>query len=278
MSELTGSSKLAAYVSDYLDDNLNESEKNELQNIIEQENLSSWVDDYAISRGQLQIALQKVHANEKLLLKLNSLLETDATRISNEEKIIDKIEEVEHTRSNLKLGFLFTLVAVIVSLSWYYFGPEKDLQFNALESLIYEGIALDESPETRLDFATNSISEVNSYLRQSPDINYSLPNFKPISDGWELNGVSVIDYEVVKIIALNYSDKSNDTFTLFVFPGDLKDLPKAEPGNEYGLLYQAYAGDEYTLIAWQYKPELLAFIVGRDSPQDFAKIASRLKN
>ena len=27
MSELTGSSKLAAYVSDYLDDNLNESEK-----------------------------------------------------------------------------------------------------------------------------------------------------------------------------------------------------------------------------------------------------------
>ena len=67
----------------------------------------------------------------------------------------------------MKLGFLFTLVAVIVSLSLYYFGPEKDLQFNALESLIYEGIALDESPETRLDFATNSISEVNSYLRQS---------------------------------------------------------------------------------------------------------------
>ena len=59
-------------------------------------------------------------------------------------------------------------------------GPEKTLQFNALESLIYEGKALDESPDNRLDFTTSSISDVKKYLRQSPDIIYDFPNFKAI--------------------------------------------------------------------------------------------------
>ena len=86
-------------------------------------------------------------------------------------------------------------------------------------SLIYEGKALDESPDNRLDFTTSSISDVNSYLRQSPDILYDFPNFKAIKGGWELNGVSIIDYEIVKIIALNYSSKTEeDTFSTFVFP------------------------------------------------------------
>ena len=262
MSELKASTKLAAYVSEYLDGSLSEANKNSLQSIIEQENLSSWVDDFAIHRGQFQIAFQKVQANEALLLNLNSLLENDAKDYLVRKRVIEKIEEVEHTRSIFKLGLIFVVVALIAGLGWHYFGPEKTLQFNALESLIYEGIALDESPDNRLDFTTSSISDVNSYLRQSPDIIYDFLSFKAIKGDWELNGVSIIDYEIVKIIALNYDPNLlKIAFSTFVFSGELSDLPKSEPGNEYGLLYQAYAGDDYTL-AWQYTPKLLAFIVG----------------
>ena len=138
-------------------------------------------------------------------------------------------------------------------------------------------VYLDESPESRIDFATNSLSDANSYLRQSPDINYDFPVVKNAGSGWELNGVSIIDYEVVKIIALNFDSKTiEESFSFFAFPGLLSELPKAEPGNEYGLLYQAYSGDNYTLIAWQYTPELLGFIVAQDDPEVLAKIASKI--
>ena len=54
MSELNGSSMVRAYVSEYLDGTLSETKKNEVQNAIEKEGMSTWVDDFAIHKGQLQ--------------------------------------------------------------------------------------------------------------------------------------------------------------------------------------------------------------------------------
>jgi hypothetical protein len=94
--------------------------------------------------------------------------------------------------------------------------------------------------------------------------------------GWQIDGATVIDYEVAKVAAVMYERggaKTKELFFFFSFAGELSDLPASEPGNMRGLIFQTYASNELNLVAWQVAPGVVALLVGRRSAPELAEIA-----
>ena len=135
-------------------------------------------------------------------------------------------------------------------------------------------MAFDEDSEGRLDLPSTELNEVSEYLSAYPGLDYKPLVMKPIGKGWEPEGATVIDYEISKVAVVKYrNSESKDTLYHYTFAGELKDLPKSDPGNYRGLIFQTYASDQLNIIAWQQEPGMLCFLVGRRSAPELANLA-----
>jgi len=274
--ELKDQDFLYAYLTEYLDDQLPEDQRSRFEKALEVENLSSMTTDFGICRGQLQITLQKLYLDEAQIHQLHTLVEDDAARANHEAHDIEDVGRSELFGNTVRALILLLFIGIVVGFAYAFLAPAKKIAFAPLDTLMYESLVMAEEPIIRLDFPTDKIDELRDYFVRYPDLGFRVRQFQSPGADWGLVGGSVIDYEVSKIVTAQFLNKSQGEFLfIYLFEGQLKDLPYAQPGNRDGLVYQAYASDRLNVIAWQVSSNILGMVMGYRGTEDLAKIAQK---
>jgi hypothetical protein len=274
--ELDDQDFVYAYVTEYLDEQLPPEQKERFDKLLTDDQLATLPTDFGIKRGQLQIALQKLYLDESQIHQLHTLVEDDAARADHEAHDIEDLGRWELWGNSLRLVVLMILLAGVVGGTYYFLAPPPKAAFNSLEALMYESMVMMEEPEERLDFPTESVAELRDYFRRYPDLGFRVHKFESPGSKWGLVGGSVIDYEVARIVAAQFLNRQNGEFLfIYMFEGQLDDLPHSEPGNQDGLVYQAYASSALNVIAWQVSENVLGMVMGYRGAPDLAQVAQK---
>jgi hypothetical protein len=268
---------LYGYLSEYLDETLPIDQCKRFEDLAQRLKMESLSTDYGIRRGRLQIETQRLYLDEKQMHDIHDLVEDDAARANHEAHDIDDVGRSELVGNAFRFVILIGFLGLMVFGGFKFFGPEKKAPFKALDSLIYEAIVMAEDPEGRLDFPTDKIEELNSYFKRYPELRFDPKSMREPGGEWELNGGTVIDYELAKIIAVQFNGKNNrEKLYLFLWNGELEQLPKSEAGNFQGLVYQAYASDKWNIVAWQVAPGVNGMMVGHPGAKELAELAFKV--
>lgn len=268
---------LFGYLSEYLDETLPSDQRKRFEDIAQRLKLDGLATDYGIRRGRLQIEAQRLYLDEKHMHDIHDLVEDDAARANHEAHDIDDVGRSELKGNAFRFVVLITFLGLMIFGAIKFFGPEKKAPFKALDSLIYEAIVMAEDAEGRLDFPTDKLSELNTYFKRYPELGFAPKEMREPGADWELNGGTVIDYEVAKIMAVQFAGKnSREKLYLFLWDGKLEQLPKSEPGNFQGLVYQTYASDKWNIVAWQAAPGVTGMMVGHRGAKDLAELAFKV--
>ncbi|MFW7380435.1 MAG: hypothetical protein ACOH5I_16605 [Oligoflexus sp.] len=274
--ELKDQDFLYAYLTEYLDDQLPADQKSRFEKGLAAENLDSLTTDFGICRGQLQIALQKLYLDEAQIHQLHTLVEDDAARANHEAHVIEDVGRSELLGNSMRGVFLLVLIGAIAAFAYTYLAPKKKIAFAPLDTLMYESLVMIEEPVVRLDFPTDKVDELRDYFVRYPDLGFRVRQFQSPGAEWGLVGGSVIDYEIAKIATAQFLHRRQGEYLfLYMFEGQLTDLPYAQPGNSEGLIYQAYASDRLNVIAWQVSNNILGMAMGSGGTEDLAKVAKK---
>jgi hypothetical protein len=227
---------------------------------------------FRVRRGQLQLAVQRLNLTGEDMEKLRSLVASAEIRHTQEAQRIEEISAFS-ARRRLRRQLAFAGVALAVVFAVVYTGAPRKTKFNVLETLSYESLALIEDGKERLDLPSDNIEEVKEYLANYPDLGppAKAKVLTAKASGMSIEGATVLDYDSTRVAVVVYSDPvKRDRILYFTLPGETGDLPKAEPGNFQGLIYQTYASDRLNMIAWNPTPGVLAIAAGSRGATDLA--------
>lgn len=268
-----------AYLSDYLDDQISGADQKRFDALLEKPEFKDLPERFKTARGHMQVALQSFALHEDQMHSLRALVEDDASRATHEATNIETVGRWEFW-GNLgrRLGILGFLLAAVFALV-YYVTPPKKAAFRPLESLVYEAIAMEEDPDGRLDFPTNNLKEIQDYFNSYPELGFRVPNLKVPAETWQPEGAAIIDYDTAKIAASQFTNaKIQEKLFFFMYDGSVTQLPKAEPGNYKGLLYQTYTSEKVNIVTWQVADGVVGMVVGHRSGPELADFAKSLMN
>jgi hypothetical protein len=263
------------HLSDYLDDTLPSDVANRYSKLLEIETYKAALEKYSSNRGKLQVKVRPLALNEDEYLKIRENIQDNAARQSIEAvriNQIDRSQKVAKLRRSLVitaiiLGFFYSVYAILT--------PEKKARFDALQYLGYEALTMAQHPEGRIDLPSNSLSDVQDYFNSSPVFDHKPQILRPAA-GWKIDGASIIDYELVKVAVVQYTDgKSGEKLFQFAYVGQLTDLPRAEPGDFMGIKYHAYTSDRINLIAWQQSEQVVSFLASRMAAETMAQFVKQ---
>jgi len=266
-----------SYLSEHLDGDLPDEIKPRFEEMLKQPGQEEIPEHFQKMRGRMQLALQSCYLKEEEKSELHALLQDPAEMERQEAAQAEAIARSESQAFFLRKSILGSLLAIFVGFLAYIFVPDNSVEFKPLEYLGYEAVAMQEDPDGRLELATKKIEDIGQYLASYPGLGFKARVLKPFS-GWTPEGTTVADYEIAKVAVVQYG-KSNSGEKLFHFnyKGNLGDLPKSDPGNLRGLVYQAYANDDVNIIAWQHTDNMVSFMVGRLGAVELAEIAVKAK-
>lgn len=273
-AELSDDETFYAYLPEYLDEQLDKNDRDKFQEIVVRKGWGQLIEDYADARGHFQLALQDLFVDDHLIHELHVMVEDDAERANHEAADIDDYSKAE-TKGALFRGLTILLMILFIGGATYFFlAPESKPPFSALDSLLYESIVLVEDPEGRLDFPTNSMSDLLDYFQRYPDLGVDVAGLNSPGSQWLLEGGAVIDYDVQKIVAVQFSKiLEEESLIIYLFAGDMKDFPKSEPGTYKELTYQAYSSEYFNVVVWPIKEGSLGMILGGGTPQELSELA-----
>ncbi len=230
---------------------------------------------FRLRRGQLQLAVQNFQLSPADIEKLKTMVASPDIRHTQEAVKIEEISAFEANRHLLRqLAFAAAVLAVVVAVV-YKSAPRKPV-LNTLEVLSYESLALVEDGKDRLDLPTDNLDEVKEYLASYPELGFKPKVLTSKSTGLQVEGASVLDYDPTKVAVVIYADPNrHDRILHFTLAGQTSELPKAEPGNFQGLIYQTYASDTLNMIAWNPAPGVLAIAAGSRGATELADFVRR---
>jgi len=230
---------------------------------------------FRLRRGQLQLAAQNFRLGGSEIEKLKNLVASAEVRHTQEAQRIEEISSFEARRRAVrKLVFAGVALAAIFGIV-YKMAPRKQA-INTLEVLSYESLALVEDGRERLDLPTDNIQEVREYLASYPELGFSPKVIAASASGMGIEGASVLDYDPTKVAVVVYNDpKRQDRILYFTMAGETGDLPRAEPGNFQGLIYQTYASDRLNMIAWNAGPGILGIAAGSRGAAELAEFVRK---
>jgi hypothetical protein len=267
-----------AHLADYLDDEgMPPDRRQRFEEIAKKLKLEGVATDYGIRRGRLQIEAQRLFLDDKHLHDIHDLVEDDAARAKHEAEDIEEVGKSELKGNVFRFTILLAVAAAFIFGGVRFFSGEKKAPFKALDSLIYEAIVMTEDPQDRLDFPTEKLSELNDYFKRYPDLGFKPKVMQEPGTGWDVNGGTVIDYEVAKVLAVQFTGKNTgEKLYLFLYEGSLEQLPASTPGNFQGLVYQAYASDKLNIVAWQASSEMVGMMIGYRGAKELSELAFRI--
>ena len=277
MPEGDGEALVYGSIAAYLDDELTSHERKAFEVALTKMGRPDLPRLFGSVRGLFQLKMQDYSLDEAAMHHLRSLVTSDSERATIEATAMDSINKTELVGNLMRRLVVVGLFFAVVFSFIYWLTPPKKVPFMPLETLVYEAAAMEEGGENRLDFPTDSLAQANDYLRAYPDLGFPMPVLAAITSGWKLTGATVIDYDVAKIAALELNQESlGEKAYLFVFDGQLAQLPKAATGNYKGLLYQTYETNQLNVIAWQIANGVVGLMAAHRSAPEMADMARAL--
>jgi len=273
-TQLNDADLLYGYLDEYLDGELTPDILAKIEPLLKTPEFAGLPDRFQALRGKLQLAMQSYYLKEEELGVLSALVVPQGDKQKAEATSIEVLSRKNTHSVYLRAGVLVFMVAAISASIWK-FGRHKEQKFKPLEYLGYEAQAMDEDAQERLNLPSHDAKEVRQYLESYPGLEFKAQVLHVLPTGWQVDGATVIDYEVAKVAAVLYErggGKNKEKFFYFSFAGDLSDLPSAEAGNMRGLIYQTYTSNELNFVAWQPVPGVVAILAGRHSAPELAEI------
>jgi len=249
MAELNEKEFFFGYLAKYLDGNLSGSAGKKFDALIEKEEYAKLSSKFQVSRGVFQNYFSKIHLPDVTFKNIRDLLEDQDHRFKTEMTKIEALEKSEFTSYLLRRVILTFIVIGLVALGVWFFKPKSAASFPTLEYIGFEALALAEDPG-RLDLPTNDSKDVAQFLKAAPGLDFTPFLLNTFGEGWVLQGVSLIDYELKKVIVIKYKNaQSEETLFHFLSSGHFSYLPKAEKSNIRGLDYELFANDRLNFLA-----------------------------
>lgn len=273
-AKLTDEQFFFAHMAEFLDGDIATENKGRFESIKNNFDFEQKQVDFGLARGKLQLDFQKIATDDRLVHDLHVLVEDDAARANHEANDIEEYSKISTSARALRTISMLILVGGLAIGAYLWLGPKAKPKFSALDALVYESEVMVEDPTGRLDFPTNSIADLQGYFSQVPDLGFQVQTVASPGSDWQLEGASVIDYEVQKILVAQFgSGNPGDKLFIYQFEGHLDDFPNSQPGNFQGLLYQTYATSSFNVIVWQVEQDVVGMIVGSRKAEELAQSA-----
>jgi hypothetical protein len=255
----------------YFGGEMNDADRKRYDELLKAEKNQEQMDKLKRAFGKLQLAFQGYYLTEDQRVGLHDIVEDSQVRKTREVEKIDQIGRWEALGDFRRRVVIIGLVVVASFSAIYLLMPEEKPSFDALESLGYEALAMEEDPEGRLDLPSKDIAEIGSYFQGKNALGFSAKIPTTLPTGWEPEGATVIDYDTAKVVTVQFFNPSlEEKAFFFAFKGKLVDLPKSTPGNYKGFIYQTYATDQLNMVVWSQGNGVLGMMVGHRSAPDLA--------
>lgn len=199
-------------------------------------------------------------------------VEDSATQGADEAQGAARAERTESFGSAVRWVVLVGLLAGAITGVVVALKPKPKPAFSPLDTLVYEAMTMEDDPDGRLDLPTQNMSEISDYFVNHPSLGFKAPALKAVPASWQAHGATVIDYDVAKIAVVELA-RENEKAYLFLYKGELNQLPKTELGSFEGLGYQTYASKNQNVIAWQAREGVVGMVIGHRAAQDLAALA-----
>ena len=271
-TELKGDDLFYSYIADYLDGDLPGSLQAQFNSVLAGKQKE--LDAFQTNRGKFQAALGEVGGSEALKHKLRNLVQDDQVRETIEASEIADVERSELWSNILRRSVLSALVLGLIGVAVYYFMPQRLGKFDVIEYIGYEALALEEDPEGRTNLPSTDIEEIRQFVGATPGLEFKPALLRPIK-GWNPEGVSIIDYDVMKVVAVNYlsPERGNEHLHHFMLPGKMSDMKfKGEEADYRGIKYRVYGNDKINIIVWQQSPDMVGALAGHRSAPELAEM------
>jgi hypothetical protein len=271
-TELSGEDLFYSYVADYLDGDLPGSLHAQFNALLASKQKE--LDTFQTNRGKFQSALGEVGGSEALKHKLRNLVQDDQVRATIEASEIADVERSELWSNILRRSVLVAVVLGMIGGAVYYFMPERLGNFDVIEYIGYEALALEEDPEGRTNLPSSDIEEIRQFVGAIPGLDFKPELLRQIK-GWIPEGVSIIDYDVMKVVAVNYvsPERGNEHIHHFMLPGKMSNMKfRGEEADYRGIKYRVYGNDKINIIVWQQSANMVGALAGHRSAPELAEM------
>ena len=276
-SELKDEELVYAHIVEYQNNELDATLTERYRQSLKSHGSSEMLQKFNQTRGSFQVALRNHSLDEDQLHGLRVLVEDDVARADHEAADIRHLGETEFKGRFFRAFSLTFLVVLCAAIGWYFFGPKKKPAFDALETLVYEAVVMEEDPEGRLQFPSNNMTEVREYIGNYAGLGFKAPLPDNPGPGYVVDGATIIDYEVARIVTIQFSQAVDDQkLFLFMYEGLLKQLPKSDTGKVDGMVYRAYSDDRVNIVAWQASETVVGMMIGRNGAVELARFAKKV--
>jgi hypothetical protein len=271
-SELKGDDLFYSYIANYLDGDLPSSVQGAFNALLPSKQKE--IEAYQSNRGRFQSALGEVGGSEALKHKLRNLVQDDQVRATIEASEIAEVERSELWTNLVRRSVLIAIVLGLIGTVTYYFMPQNLSKFDVIEYIGYEALALEEDPEGRLNLPSSDIEEIRQFVAAIPGLEFQ-PQLLRTMKGWNPEGVSIIDYDFMKVVAVNYlsPERGNEHLHHFMVPGKMSDMKfRGEEADYRGIKYRVYGNDKLNIIVWQQSSNLVGALAGHRSASELAEM------
>lgn len=261
------------YIADYLDGNLPTSIREPFEKKLT--GREAILESFQANRGKFQSSLGDIGGSEALKHKLRNIAQDDQIRETLEASDIAEVERSEKFSNIIRRSVLSAIVIAIVGGVVYFFMPRNTPSFDVIESIGYEALALEEDPEGRINLPSSDLEEIKQFIGTVPGLNFRPAILRSLK-GWNPEGASIIDYEVMKVIAVRYvsPERNQEHLHHFMIGGAMSDLPfKGEEAEYRGIRYRVYSSDKLNILVWQQTPDMIGALAGHRSSPELAELA-----
>ena len=273
VSELQGDDLFFGYIAEYLDGELPSGISGKFNELLASRQAS--VEAFQENRGKFQSALGDLCGSEVLKHKLRNFGQDDQIRETQEISAIAEAERTEFRGTLVRRIILAAILCGLVGTVFYFLMPRPTAKFDVIEYLGYEALALEEDPEGRMNLPTSDLEEVKQFVANIPGLSFSPIVLRPLK-GWNPEGVAVIDYEVMKVVAVNYvsPERSQERLHHFMLPGKMSAMPyNGTEGDYRGIRFRPYSGDKLNVVVWQHSPDMISVLAGRRGTAELYELA-----
>ncbi len=272
-SELQGEKFFFGYITEYLGGELPTAVIGKYNGMLEAKEKE--INKFQENRGKFQSALGDIGASEAIKHKLRTMAQDDQIRETSEASDIMEVGRSEMWSNLIRRSTLSAILLAVIGFVVYQVWPRSDVKFDVIENLGYEAVALEEDANGRTSLPSSDIEEIRQFVGNVPGLTYKPKLLRALS-GWLPEGVSIIDYDVIKVVGINYisPDRGNEHLHHFMIPGKMSDLPyKGEDADYRGLKYRVYGSEKLNLVVWQDTPEMVSVLAGHRSAPELAEMA-----
>lgn len=273
VGELQGEDLFFGYISEYLDGELPAGVSAKFNELLATRQAS--VEAFQENRGKFQSALGDLCGSESLKHKLRNIAQDDQIRETQEISAIAEAERSETVGTLIRRSVLAVILLSLVGGVVFLFMPRPAAKFDVIEYLGYEALALEEDPEGRMNLPSTDLEEIRQFVKNVPGLAFSPSVLRPLQ-GWNPEGVAVIDYEVMKVIAVNYvsPERNSERLHHFMVPGKMAKMPYTGTEADYrGIRFRQYSGDKLNVVVWQHTPDMISVLAGRRGTAELYELA-----